>query len=423
MSPLPDGFRKAPGKGPEQGPGPVYTTRNPTPPTGAKKAAATRKAAKATSRRESFEKSEGLVRNSAISTVSGGERMATPAILKGPLSPATVYREMGWTDNATHPEHQQTLPGMGSLAEGRRAGMVSATGGGTALPDTVPVASWKHHTNAEKMGVEAHAARFGVTRASAKAAFAANLDQSFANADHAGTTPHARDFYVDPAHDMPKGHIIEAAKSTGASASSVATATAITSPQTTWGPTDEGHYPNIRAARQSALHRNDPANAPHPTLADGDTRKVGTFTGNVRKGAKAVAQQESGTLAADLTHDSGASIFGGPKQQKTTAFRNALVDPEGPHASLVSDVHTGGRGFAPHLSPTEAGDYLKHPGVHQWHDDIAREVMRDRGLQSINNVQAAQWGQAQLDSGQVKPQEAYKKPPKLQPTHGQGELF
>lgn len=423
MASLPDGFRKAPSKGAPQGPGPIYGVRDAKPPTGAKKGAATRKAAKAVARRESYAAATTPQRTgTGTPQVSGRARMTPPSVMQGPLSPATVYREMGWHDNSTHAEGQQTLPGMGSLAEGRQHGLVGPTGGGTTLPDTVPVARWHHATNGEKMSAEAHALSFGVTRESAKAAFAANLDQSFSNAHAAGTTPHARDFYVDPAHDMPRGHIIEASRSTGTSASSVATATAITSPQTEWGPTAEGHYPNIRAARQSALHQHDPANAPHPTVSDDSTKKIGTFTGNVRKGAKAVAQQESGTLAADLTHDSGASIFGGRQQQKTTAFRNALVDPEGPHASLVSDVHTGGRGFAPHLSPEQAGAYLKHPVIHQWHDDIAREVMRERGLHSINNTQAAQWGQAQLDSGQVKPEQAYKKPPKLQ-TPQQDTLF
>jgi hypothetical protein len=375
-------------------------------------------------RREQFEQSDKVVPGSGVSTVSGRSRMATPAVLQGPLSPARVYKELGWHDNSTHPAGQGPLPGMESLSEGRRTGLVSRTGGGTTLPDTVPVARLHHLSDAEHADVVAHAASFGVTRESAKRAFAANLDQSFDNAHAHGTTPHARDFYVDPASDMPRGHIIEAARSTHASASSIATATAITSPQTEWGPTNEGHYPNIRAARQSALHRDDPANVPHPTVSDDSTKKIGTFTGNVRKGARAVAQQESGTLAADLHHASGASIFGGKQQQKTTAFRNALVDPEGPEASLVSDVHSGGRGFAPHLSPTEAGAYLKHPGIHQWHDDIAREVMHERGLNSVNNTQAAQWGQAQLDSGQVKPSEAYSTPPKLHPeVKGQQALF
>lgn len=373
---------------PMQGPAPVYRVRDPKPLTGQAKAAQTRAAKVGTAKREAWE-----------ATDVGQSRMASP--VQSGIHPATLYREQGWHDSSRHPEGQQTLPGMGSLAEGRQAGLVSATGGGTALPDTVPVARWHHLSNGEKMNVEAHAVRFGVTRESAKAAFAANLDQAYHNS---GGQPHARDFYVDQSPHMPAGHIVQAAKDSGRSVSAVATATAMTSPQTEWGPTKEGHYPNIRAARQAAIHTGPAAKVEHPRLSDTDTRKVGTFTNNVRKAVVAVRQEdEQGVLAADLRSDAGNHLFGGPQQQKTTAFRNALVDPEGPHASFVSDVHSGGRGMAPHLSPKEAADYLKHPGVHQWHDHIAREVMRERGLQSVNNTQAAQWGQAQLDStrGQV----------------------
>ena len=401
--------------GPVQGPAPVYKVRDPKPPTGAAKGAQTRAAKVAGARREAFENSDTVVPGSGIETASGRARMASP--IQPGIHPATVYRHEGYTDNARHPEGQQTLPGMGSLAEGRQTGMVEH-GHGT-LPDTVPVARWHHLSNGEKMSVEAHAASFGVTRSSARQAFAANLDQAYHNAP--GGQPAARDFYSDQSAHMPAGHIVQAAKDSGRSVSAIATATSITSPQTEWGPTVDGHYPNIRAARQAAIHTGPAEKVEHPRLSDTDPRKVGTFTGNVVKAVGAVRQMEEGnTLAADLKGEAGKPMFGGPTQQKTTAFRNALVDPEGPHASLVSDVHTGGRGFAPHLSPEEAGAYLKHPGVHQWHDHIAREVMRERGLQSINHVQAAQWGQAQLDSGQVKtPAPAI---PAAQ-VPGQGDLF
>lgn len=393
-------------QGPMQGPAPVYRVRDAKPLTGQKKAAQTRAAKAGTAKRESWE-----------ATATGQGRTASPPMLEtrveGPTlpgdsrstpayaNPKRHYAENDWHDSSRHPEGQMTLPGMESVASGRQAGLVSSTGGLGALPDTVPVARWHHLSNQEKLDVEAHAARFGVTRESAKMAFAANLDQAYHNS---GGQPHARDFYVDQSPHMPAGHIVQAAKDTGRSVSSIATAAAITSPQTEWGPTPEGHYPNIRAARHAAAHTGPVSKVTQPTVADDSTKKIGTFRGNVRKAATAVRQEESGTLAADLrgaptkANPQGNRIFGGKGQQKTTAFRNALVDPEGPESNFVSDVHSGGRGMAPHLSPTEAGEYLKHPGIHQWHDHIAREVMRERGLQSINNMQAAQWGQAQLDS-------------------------
>lgn len=402
-------------QGPMQGPAPVYKVRDPKPKTGAAKAAQTRAGKAGVAKREAWE-----------ATPTGQSRMATPSVMQGSLPPSRVYAEMGFHDNSTVHEHQATLPGMGSLQEGRDAGLVSRTGGHGALPDVVPVARWHHLSSGEKMDAIAHAAKFGVTRDSAKRAFAANLDQAFVNAHDAGASPHARDFYVDPSPHMPAGHIIQASRDSGHDVSSIATGVSVTSPQTEWGPTTAGEYPNIRAARHAAMH--DPA-APltkaavgHPTLSDDTTKKVGTFTGNVVKAAGAIRQHAAGISAGELKGDAGNPMFGGPTQQKTTAFRTALVDPEGPHASFVSDVHSGGRGMAPHLPPTEAGEYLKHPAIHQWHDDIAREVMRERGLQSINNTQAAQWGQAQLDSGQVKPERAF---PRAEVFHDrrQGELF
>ena len=413
--------------GPMQGPAPVYRVRDPKPLAGQAKAKQTRAAAVAGAGRESYESSSKPSPSvGATPAVSGQQRMARPGVMSGPLSPATVYKEMGWHDNSRHSAGQQALPGMGSLAEGRRDGLVSSTGGGTALPDTVPVARWHHLSNGEKMATEAHAARFGVTRASAKAAFSANLDQAYSNSNGA---PHARDFYTDQSPHMPAGHIVAAAKESGRTVSAVATATAITSPQTEWGPTAEGHYPNIRAARQAAIHVGPPSVLQHPTVSDDSSKKIGTFTGNVRKAVVAVRQEdEQGVLARDLrgapsqANPTGSGLFGGGGQQKTTAFRNALVDPEGPESSFVSDVHSGGRGMAPHLTPTDAGNYLKHPGIHQFHDHIAREVMQERGMQSINNTQAAQWGQAQLDSDPKRVNTPKAAAPAGE-VHGQADLF
>lgn len=432
---LPEGATRAKAVGTvPQGPSPVYRAKdNWKPPVKQKKSAQTRLSNQRTAQREAFEASPDVVKGSGMGATSGQARMQRPAIFDGPLPASRVYAEMGWHDNSTMHEDQQTLPGMGSLREGREAGLVSPTGGHGVLPDTVPVARWHHLSNTEKMGAEAHALRFGVTRASAKAAFSANLDNSYANADAADTTPHARDFYSDSSPHMPAGHIVEASRTSGHSVSAIATGVSMTSPQTEWGPTDEGNYPNIRAARHAALAPTDApltkAGIGHPTISDDSTKKIGTFTGNVVKAARAIREQAGGTTAADLRSEgternpAGSQLFGGKTQQKTTAFRNALVDPEGPEASFVSDVHSGGRGMAPHLSPTQAGEYLKHPAIHQFHDDIAREVMRERGLQSINHVQAAQWGQAQIDSGQVSPEKAFSKPPKLHESTGQMDMF
>lgn len=364
----------------------------------------------ATKRRKAWEASE-----------AGQKRLAPPAAMSGPGAGAPgmtreTYRHMGWGDTDISPHHDEhpTLPGMGSLKEARDIGLVEPTGGHGALPDTVATPRWHHLSNGEKMNVEAHAAKNGVTRASAKAAYAANLDQSYDTAHAAGYRPHAEGFYTDPSDHMPLGKLLKAAKETGTTVSEMTTGTAGTSPKTKWGPVraagQEGRYPNIAAARHAALHAGQ-TNIPPATYEDGG--KVSVMHGNVERAAAAIHQQQQGVAAADLRSPAGNPVFGGPSQQKTTPFRNAFVDAHGPRSMLVSDIHTGYRGFAPHLGTTEGENYLDHPGVKAWHDHIAREVHAERGIASTNVGQAAQWGQAQLDSGEVKHDVAF-------PKHGPG---
>lgn len=381
--------------------GPAFYVKEPKPLVvpASKKGAATK-------RRKAWEASE-----------EGQRRMAPPAAMSGPGSGAPgstreTYRHMGWGDADISPHHDEhpTLPGMGSLSEARGAGLVPKKGGHGALPDTVATPRWKHLSNGEKLNVEAHAASFGVTRASAKAAYAANLDQSYDTAHQHGYRPHAESFYTDPEEHMPLGKLLQGAHSTGTTVSEMTTGTAITSPKTKWGPVkaagEEGRYPNIQAATHAAANAGK-RKIPPATYEEGG--KVSVMHGNVVRAASAIQQQKKGTSAADLRTPAGNPVFGGPSQQKTTPFRNAFVDPHGPHSMLVSDIHTGYRGFAPHLSTSEGEDYLDHPGLKSWHDDIAREVHAERGIASTNVGQAAQWGQAQIDAGEVKPEHAFPK--------------
>lgn len=370
---------------------------------------------KATKRRKAWEAS-----------AEGQARMAPPAAMSGPGAGAPgmtreTYRHMGWGDADISPHHDEhpTLPGLGSMSEGRTAGLVDPKGGHGSLPDTVATPRWHHLSNGEKMNVEAHAASYGVTRASAKAAYAANLDQSYDTAHAAGYRPHAESFYTDPAPHMPLGKLLSGAKETGTTVSEMTTGTAITSPKTKWGPVkaagQEGRYPNIEAATNAAANADPGAtesSVPRSKYRDEQgnvTGNVSVMHGNVVRAARAIGEQKEGTSAADLRTPAGNPVFGGPSQQKTTPFRNAFVDPHGPNSMLVSDIHTGYRGFAPHLETHEGEAYLDHPGLKAWHDDIAREVHAERGISSTNVGQAAQWGQAQLDSGEVKPEQAFPK--------------
>lgn len=356
---------------------------------------------KATKRRKAWEASP-----------EGQRRMTPPAVMQGagPGIAREVYRHMGWGDTDISPHHDEhpTLPGMDSLKGAREAGLVSPTGGHGALPDTVQTPRWKHLSNGEKMNVEAHAARYGVSRASAKAAYAAHLDQAYDTAHAAGYRPHAESFYTDPDEHMPLGKLLGGARATGTTVSEMTTGTAITSPKTKWGPVraagQEGRYPNIQAATHAARYA---GKSPIPPATYDDGGKVSVMHGNVERAARSIDEQKKGTAAADLRTPAGNPVFGGPSQQKTTPFRNAFIDPHGPHSMLVSDIHTGYRGFAPHLETHEGENYLDFPGLKAWHDDIAREVHAERGIASTNVGQAAQWGQAQLDSGEVKHEKAF----------------
>jgi hypothetical protein len=86
---------------------------------------------------------------------------------------------------------------------------------------------------------------------------------------------------------------------------------------------------------------------------------------------------------------------------KVKPYHNAWTDPHSPEGNfLVSDTHTGAGGLAPHLANTpNEQKYLAAKGIHAFHDHIARQVINQRGLTSVNRNQSAQWSQEKYEQG------------------------
>lgn len=370
-----------------------------------------------TNRRKAFEASSaGSARMTSLVKPLGGETLAD------------AYQRHGFSDDAIHPHGQQELPGM-------------------EHPDVVPQRRWEEMHPSEQKKVTDAAARFGVTRDSAKQAFGAQVDQAHYRAAQHGAEPHSMRFYSDNHPETsgvhtPKSRLVQSAKENNVSLSTQVVANAITSPKSTFERTaktgnfaGQRIYPNDMNA--TAAIKVAQAGLPHTEARA--VPGVGGLHGNSQRAAYAVGQKLRGVPNSELKNPSGSPVFG----PKTGPYHNSWVDPHGSSQFLTSDIHTGGGGFAPHLPVGAEGarggpnsgqsreDYLSIPGIHQFHDHIAREVMKERGLQSLTGLQAAQWGEERINRGLESEQSAFRqqrehaasKQPKLEQHPGQGSLF
>lgn len=341
---------------------------------------------------------------------------------------ADAYKRLGYEDDSIHPMGQMELPGM-------------------EHPDVVPQKRWEDHTPQERKRIERQAARFGVTRQSAGRAFGAQLDQSYERAGRHNAEPHAMRFYsggkVGNSEDehTPRSRMVESAKQNGVSMSQQVVANAITSPKQVFSRVPESGknkgktiYPNDMLANEAIQHAQ--LGLPHETARA--PKGVGGMHNRVQAAAYAHEQSMKGVPNPELTHPKGTPVFG----PKTGPYHNTWVDPHGSSQFLVSDIHTGGGGMAPHLSnrspvlKDEAGNdrryttargengsaevqrrgaspreqYLRIKGIHAFHDHVARQELQKRGLQSISGGQAAQWGEERLRRGLQTETEAFPKP-------------
>jgi hypothetical protein len=334
------------------------------------------------------------------------------ATTRSNVSPSTLYGMLGYHGaTSPHPFGQMELPGMENPA-------------GNNLPTP---RRWEEFAPHEQKAVLSAAAKFGVTPHSAHKALAAQIDQ--ANVREGG---HHDSFYStegqsESGANLPRSQIMASAKNNDIPFGAQAAATSLTSPNTkfvtqpkTGARAGQTVYPNDEAANYSVnwakqgktgeQYINDPKfkvpdedkvlnpRTGKKEKAKGETRKypapgypanVGKaidFTRNILRGG--TVEQAWGNDATEL----GRSKFGNPK---VAPFHNSIVDPHGSNQFWVSDTHSGPAAFAPHLGGVKKleDQYMSIDGIHAFHDHIARQVMKSRGLQSLSGTQSQHWSE------------------------------
>jgi len=264
--------------------------------------------------------------------------------------------------------------------------------------------------------------------------FGAQLDQGYLRARQAEgpegmqrseetkREPYAQDFYV---HGEPAQKIHGTAERHGVSIGLAAAVNADTSPQMTFshvpktGP-NKGirSFPNAELADHIIKHI---AGGGTPeTYTKGEKGAPGSLEGkarsqtdiNIAKGAQRAQQviHEGKTVRETFAGTTGGTGFG----PKTGAYHNAWLG--GSPQFFVSDIHSGGGGMLPHQSTSKAGSdkserektieatsrvakTIPRAGFHAMADYAARQAMKERGLTHIEQAQAVQWGEEQIQRG------------------------
>lgn len=305
-------------------------------------------------------------------------------------------------------------------------------------PDVVGQRRWEDlHPNEQKSTLAA-AARHGVTMASAKRDYSSQLEQSHVRANRAGqANPYSELFYSGPSRprDVLTSSAMENARHpnwpAGVDPHKVqAVANSITSPRNYFEREGSGGgkiYPNDEHANTAIRHVLDmgPHSTPqqaYDSVPNNTGPSGGGIHGNIKRAAYAAHQMIYGGRSthelrnpltekqAEKGQTKGNPSFGGPTQQKTTAYASAWMQPHDPDAFLTTDVHTA-HGFAAHLSTakdeggkSQVEQYVeKTPNVHAFHDHIARQVHHEMGFspspantQYLHRGQAAQWGEERI---------------------------
>ncbi|RZU35984.1 hypothetical protein EV284_3467 [Streptomyces sp. BK022] len=351
-------------------------------------------------------------------------------------NPRQSYGLMGNTDKAPNLHGQQELEAV--KREGNT--FVSDTsadvwhGQHTMNPtrDMMPVNKrWEDHTPAEQARVLRSAAKFGVTPDSAHRALAAQVDRAYA---HEGG--HHDSFY-SPAEDhtrdgslSPRARLKVSAQENGVPFGVQAAANAITSPQNVFVRPDKNTgkavYPNDEAASHAIQWaksgRTGEQYERHPDYyvpAADKVKKIVTSKSGQKKMELVKRDDDpraypvngypaNAKTAIDVTHQvlNGKQLSDAWKPtagEKVSAYHNSWVDPHGSSQFWVSDTHSGGGAFAPHLEDKKGSGsqqaYMGIKGIHAFHDHIARNVMQERGLNSLTNMQSAQWSEEKRRRG------------------------
>lgn len=331
------------------------------------------------------------------------------------MSVGQVYSEMGWGDSGVGPKHyDEQLPGM-------------------ADPNAAPrPQKWSEMTDEQRSHTTRALALRGTSLEQMTKDFGAQLDQGYMRAhklsatDESGQTePYAQRFYSTGEE---RQKLDQSARDLGIPQVEHATMNAITSPNTKF-KTSNGRYPNDEAAvaahhwaREGHEEELTSANwrASAPERAD---KGLNARPAMMRKAVHVRKQLDAGVPLAETTGPTGAPTFG-EQSPKAGPYANSWSDSH--PQFLVSDVHTGGGGMLPHLGydkpemrdpegniryePSGSGKPIRDkserekaigevPNFHSVSDEAARRALTVRGLGSLREGQAVQWGEEQIQRG------------------------
>ena len=299
-----------------------------------------------------------------------------------------------------------------------KAGMDQSQIPGLEDPQARPVPKrWEEHTPEEQAKTLEEVKRWGgVGPEEMEKSFGAQLDQGYLRArTHGAEDPFAQTFYT---HGEAAQRLQQSAKAHDQSMGLVAAVNADTSPNMlfrTESKEGEVRYPNAERADHIISHI---ARGKHPDDYSMDDPEH-PLTGQARSGypaniAKALDRahqviHEGKSIAETDAGTTGGHGFG----PKTGAYHNAWLG--GTPQFFVSDIHSGGGGMLPHQSTEKAGNVKsqrevtiertsRQSGVprasfHALADYAARQAMKKRGLSHIEQAQAVQWGEEQIQRG------------------------
>lgn len=365
----------------------------------------------------------------------------------GPAAPTPrglLYDQMGWgTRSEGHRFDQRPLPGLERE---------------DAAPESTHWENLPHHERQRTVrALEAH----GTSIEQMHHDLGAQVDQSFIRAHTHGQEPFSQHFYTDhtapkPGEEASPGYVVhQGAKEMGVPLGVHVAMNAFTSPNTKFsqGKGQNIYYPNDETAR--SVTRQVQAGIPAKEVTAGvsprdPSKKNQGYTTNVRKAADAMEQYREGVPVAQWKGRISSTKSGGvvdvpenkqvsPFGEKTGPYHNAWLP--GAQDYFVSDVHSGGGGLLPHLGAEKplrrdaAGNAVRlkefkgdprqdHelpnkafardksereaaiesiPNFHALADHISRRVGYQRGMGSTRQMQAAQWGEEQIQRTEQNP--------------------
>lgn len=352
----------------------------------------------------------------------GAERLKdAPTHFGTKAAAAQIYQVRGWGETSKGARHfEQQIPGLEN-------------------PDALPTPPrWEDLSDDERKKTERGLARYAGADVDFMArSFGAQLDQSYLRAErntppHSAAVPHTRDFYTEDYRPSGEpGHrkvMSDSAKDVDLPFGQYTAVSAITSPQTKFHvrtPDGRDRYPNDDTARATVEQARAGVSVPEGTTGarpDNPNQKNEGYPANARKAIDAVQQFDQGVTVPELQsrykedrkaggvveRDEPTPMFG----PKTGPYHNSWLTDTPDY--FVSDVHSGGGGMLPHLSSHKGGGDSKGksereiavekvPNFHAAADYAARQALEARGLSSIRQAQASQWGEEQIRRKEANP--------------------